>query len=563
VRIELSTDGGLTYPVVISPGTANDGTEEIRVPNNTTSSARIRIAAVGNVFFDISNANFSIQTSPVPEFVFNTPAPVTTCGANSLSTTIRTASLKGFATAINLSATGNPAGTTVSFGANSLSPEGNTTVTLYNTNSLANGTYSITVRGVAGSVTKARVISFVINTIPAAPTLILPASNATGISTLPTFNWSAVAGAGFYKLDIAADNSFASLVQTVNNITTPPFTLTTPLMENSVYYWRVTSTNNCGTGSASATRIFKTGIPTCRTSLDVPKVISIVDTPTITSTITIPEVAGVTISDLNVVSLSGNHNYLNDLIVSLTSPQGTTVVLFNEICPGGTDENFNLTFDDEAAATINCSLTGTQTTKAQNLLSNFDGESSTGVWTLRIKDNYDQDGGNLTGWGLSFNNCALIATPISTSPWTELCSPMASTSLTSNLTGAAYQWQVNTGSGFVNIVNNANYSGTNAVTLQINNAPSTWNGYQYRSMVNGSYSTVFTLGFKSYWNGSVSTAWENAANWSCNRVPDANTDVIIDNGTVVVNSNAFCRSARVNPGASVTIHSSFKMTVVH
>jgi hypothetical protein len=60
VRIRLSLDGGLTYPITILNSTPNDGSEFITVPNVTTSLARIRVEGVGSVFYDISNANFSI-----------------------------------------------------------------------------------------------------------------------------------------------------------------------------------------------------------------------------------------------------------------------------------------------------------------------------------------------------------------------------------------------------------------------------------------------------------------------------------------------------------------------
>ena len=60
VDIYLSTDGGLTYPTIILAGTANDGTQIINVPNIVTTQGRIKVKANGNVFFDISNANFSI-----------------------------------------------------------------------------------------------------------------------------------------------------------------------------------------------------------------------------------------------------------------------------------------------------------------------------------------------------------------------------------------------------------------------------------------------------------------------------------------------------------------------
>ena len=60
VKISLSTDGGNTFPTVILASTPNDGTQSITVPNISTSSARIKVEAVGNVFFDLSNANFTV-----------------------------------------------------------------------------------------------------------------------------------------------------------------------------------------------------------------------------------------------------------------------------------------------------------------------------------------------------------------------------------------------------------------------------------------------------------------------------------------------------------------------
>lgn len=64
VRISLSTDGGQTFPVILSPATANDGNETIVVPAAiATTQARIKVEAVGNIFFDISDAGFTITSS--------------------------------------------------------------------------------------------------------------------------------------------------------------------------------------------------------------------------------------------------------------------------------------------------------------------------------------------------------------------------------------------------------------------------------------------------------------------------------------------------------------------
>jgi hypothetical protein len=63
VRILLSTDGGQNFTTVLSDSTPNDGSHMVAIPDIATSRARIKIEAVGNIFFDISDADFSISTS--------------------------------------------------------------------------------------------------------------------------------------------------------------------------------------------------------------------------------------------------------------------------------------------------------------------------------------------------------------------------------------------------------------------------------------------------------------------------------------------------------------------
>jgi hypothetical protein len=63
VKISLSLDGGQTFPTVLAASTPNDGSETITVPEVTTGQARIKVEAVGNIFFDISDANFTVTPS--------------------------------------------------------------------------------------------------------------------------------------------------------------------------------------------------------------------------------------------------------------------------------------------------------------------------------------------------------------------------------------------------------------------------------------------------------------------------------------------------------------------
>ncbi|HEX2643804.1 MAG TPA: zinc-dependent metalloprotease family protein [Thermoanaerobaculia bacterium] len=59
VVIALSTDGGATFNDIVA-STPNDGTQAVTLPSTPTTQARIRVTCLGNIFFDISNANFTI-----------------------------------------------------------------------------------------------------------------------------------------------------------------------------------------------------------------------------------------------------------------------------------------------------------------------------------------------------------------------------------------------------------------------------------------------------------------------------------------------------------------------
>lgn len=150
----------------------------------------------------------------------------------------------------------------------------------------------------------------------------------------------------------------------------------------------------------------------------------------------------------------------------------------------------------------------------------------------------------------------------------KLC-PGASTYFSVNAaSGFSYKWQVDTGSGFADIANNAFYSGATTNVLILKNLPQNFYGYKYRCIQTNGASTISTpiaLKFASEWTGAVSTEWENAANWSCGIVPNQYIDAIIKTGAAnypIVNSNAVCHSLNTFSGASVLVNSGFKLDVV-
>ncbi|RYE17170.1 MAG: hypothetical protein EOP51_24400, partial [Sphingobacteriales bacterium] len=110
---------------------------------------------------------------PPSGFTFGTVSPTTiACPAPATaSATLSTTASGGFSTPVVLTATaGVPAGTTVTFAPNPVTPGSPATVTLNNANTLSNGTYTITVTGTAGTSVQTATVSFVISS-GTAPTI--------------------------------------------------------------------------------------------------------------------------------------------------------------------------------------------------------------------------------------------------------------------------------------------------------------------------------------------------------------------------------------------------------
>ncbi|HEY5883372.1 MAG TPA: M12 family metallo-peptidase [Pyrinomonadaceae bacterium] len=60
IRITLSVDGGTSFPFTLASSKPNTGSATVTVPNVPTSTARVRVEAIDNIFFSISLPNFTI-----------------------------------------------------------------------------------------------------------------------------------------------------------------------------------------------------------------------------------------------------------------------------------------------------------------------------------------------------------------------------------------------------------------------------------------------------------------------------------------------------------------------
>ena len=97
--------------------------------------------------------------------------------------------------------------------------------------------------------------------------------------------------------------------------------------------------------------------------------------------------------------MQGTHNRVGQLTFTLTSPQGTTITLMDQVC--GTSANFNIGFDDDAAsAVIPCPPTNGNLYQPLGTLADFNGQNPEGIWTLTIIDNTNPFGGELQAWSL-------------------------------------------------------------------------------------------------------------------------------------------------------------------
>ena len=94
--------------------------------------------------------------------------------------------------------------------------------------------------------------------LPAAPVMVSPSNEATGISTNPSFSWQPLQDVQSYSIQIASDRQFRTIVTEQSGLTSTSFSFT-GLEPSTTYYWRLSAVNALGSGPWSDDWSFTTG----------------------------------------------------------------------------------------------------------------------------------------------------------------------------------------------------------------------------------------------------------------------------------------------------------------
>ena len=417
VNILLSTDGGFTYPITLASNVNNNGSFYVQVPNILSTTARVRVEAADNVFFDISNLNFKIEAAQVPGLslgLSNTGQQV--CLPNAVLVDVFSSGLGGFTGQVTLDiASGLPAGAQANFNPLVINAGETSKLTIDMSGVTAEGPSTVQIRAVptgAATILLPLNINVVSNNFSALA-LLSPADGSTGTAQTPTLGWNTVPDAVFYELELAANPAFnpGDIVFSRTNLTVGNIQVNTILPKGNIYYWRVRPVNECGPGAWTKTSTFAVLLDQCNTYVanDLPKNISTGANVIVESKITIP--AGAVVSDVNVKKFQIFHESFGQLETRLINPQGEEALLFIGKC-GTTTGVFSMGFDDAAATDFTCPpSTSGKISRPTEALSKFNGSNGGGVWTFRVRDLSSGSGGAFNAFELELCASSSLGNP--------------------------------------------------------------------------------------------------------------------------------------------------------
>jgi subtilisin-like proprotein convertase family protein len=369
------------------------------MPLGITTTARIMVKGVGNIFFDINDSDFEIEVGLDGFTMILDPISADLCNDQDLTFDINTTSVGGFTTPIDFAVTGEPNGSTVSLSQNPITPGNSATVTVSNLSS-STGDFTLNVQGTAGAFVRSKDFVLSIGEPTVVPTLISPSNNESDVSLTPTLTWTLLGSAMEYEYELrTAANGGGSLIQSGTE-SGNSIAVNSNLDPNTAYFWRVRAFSVCNTTAFSNDFTFTTADVTevCQSFSASNLPASIIRSGRNNPGVTFADISVAldeVITDVKVLNVQGTHTFVGDLAFVLVSPSNTQVVLQDfEDC--GNENNFNMGFDDEVSLpTFDCPPNLNNTYQPLGNLSDFDGQNSVGDWGLAIV-NYGNFFGSFT-----------------------------------------------------------------------------------------------------------------------------------------------------------------------
>ncbi len=401
VRILLSTDGGITFDQVLAESTPNDGEAYVLVPNIASARARILIDCPDNIFYNVNRAELQIQETIDPGFTLLVQeTPKSTC-EDEITYELDLVAINDFGDDVTFSLGATPATIDTQLSEETLTPGESLTITFTSDGDPVITSVDLTAS--SGTLEEITTLDLRFLSQPQdSPAPESPAQNAVAVDPEVTFDWASLSGALSYRLQLASDDQFDNIVLDQSNLTATTLTLSTSLDFNTTYFWRINAENDCGSGPFTETRKFVTERNASNSVQAQGLPLQIISGATTNSTINIA--SDFQVSDVNISSLNITHTWIQDLEATITSPGGTTVKLFDQIC--GDDDNMFVNWDDEGEATPPCPPTDGGSYVPSSPLSAFDGQSSQGNWTLSVSDMFSGDDGTLVGWTLQLGSAS-------------------------------------------------------------------------------------------------------------------------------------------------------------
>ena len=563
-----------------------DNVERINIDSPTAGAVYTVTVTHKGTLFDGPQDFALVLTGVSSQFTFNTTSSDQTVCSNAGNAIFNFDFQKTGGTAVNLSASNVPAGATLNFSQTSINANGVFSVTLNNLINVPAGTYTIDIVGNNGSETETRKINLTVyhaDFTAYQQDSTLPLNGATGISTSPTITWASNPNAESYNLEIATNADFSTIIHSSNEIATS--LQINGLIDETVYYWRVTPVNRCATGIPSSTKAFQTGVLNCSYSYTNGTNVTIDNTVDNSgfgmgagwsvSTISVPD--NFNVGDVN-MDLLLQHTYIQDLTMYLEAPDGTFIVLAQEPC--GDNDNIDAKFIDGGAA-ITCTtavpaLIGSR--QPDQPMSTFQNINSNGDWLFYANDAYNGDNGTIDSWTLNLCSIApitnvpnLIKNGITT--LTNSTYDLSSANLLASTSSESSNQQVYTvvetptlgslrlnstilnigdtfsqadiDAGFINYVNTESGANTTSFIVDVKNAANGWLGNQ-----------VVNINIVAC--GDISTTW-NGSSWS-NGAPLRNVAVTFT-GNYTSTSNLEACSVTVTNGSQVTFNTGHTLIV--